>query len=102
MPPKSNTSGQAVRRSTRSSKNTANESIPDDPELSGSATPVWSGGESPGRLDELESHTGPTVPAQTEEQVEQDEQVARTLAGMKSGWHEDDRGHEVSPAQLGG
>jgi hypothetical protein len=109
MPPKTNVSGQAVRRSTRSSKNTINEPTPDDPDLSGSATPVWSGGASPSHPDELESHTGPTTPGPAEEQAEQDEfapeaQVvaARALASMRSGRREDDRGHEVSSAQLGG
>ena len=90
MPANPNASSQGVRRSTRQKRATAQEPTPDSLELSGSATPTWSGVLSPSHPNESGPHAGPAAPESVEDQPEEDsfmpttQEVAETLAGMRS------------------
>lgn len=92
---------QDVRRSRRLRQAVIPTSTPSSPRMiSGSPTPVWSGGESPAHL-----HNDDAVKPQ-EEQNEEDkfmpttQEVAETLARMKLRHENCDMGNEVSCIQL--
>ena len=85
---------QGSRRSARLNKGVTLESASDSGMISGSPTPTWSGGKDPTRL-----HSNTAGPEN--ELLEDDrfmpttQEVAETLARMKSRGDNRDRGHEV-------
>ena len=102
MSKKSHTAGRNLCHSTRGTETTAKEPMPNNPgECSHPSTPVRSGGSSPDHQDEPEKRTEAEGVELMDEWSEEEEfmptvqEVAKTLATMRSRQQDNDHVQEV-------